>query len=61
MPNQEETKAYPPSHGREGPNGLETTRARRGEAPGRMRYVLAISIGLVAVAFAIIYFLNFRL
>jgi hypothetical protein len=61
MPSQEQQKAYPPAHGNQGPEKLETTRARQGEAPGRMRYVLAISVGLVAVAFAIIYFLNFKL
>jgi len=61
MATQNETKAYPPAQGQEGPRVLETTRARQGEAPGRMRYVLAISIGLVAIAFAIIYLLNFRI
>lgn len=33
--------------------------ARQGVTLGRMRYVLAISLALVIVAFAIIYFLYF--
>jgi hypothetical protein len=59
MATQDETKAYPPVH--QGPNELETTRARWGEAPGRVRYVLAVSLGLVVIAFATIYLLNFRI
>jgi hypothetical protein len=61
MATQNETKAYPPAHGQEGPDVIETTRARQGEAPGRMRYVLIISVALVTIAFAIIYLLNFRI
>ncbi|HUO94014.1 MAG TPA: hypothetical protein VMU22_13885 [Rhizomicrobium sp.] len=61
MATQNETKAYPPVRGHQEPNEIETTRARQGEAPGRVRYVLAISLGLVAIAFAIIYLANFRL
>jgi hypothetical protein len=58
---QNQTRAYPPAEGRNGPSEIETTRARQGEAPGHVRYVLAISIALVAIAFAIIYFANVRL
>jgi hypothetical protein len=58
---QDQTKAYPPSHGHEGPHEIDTTRARQGESPGRMRYVLAISIGLVAIAFANNNLVKFRI
>jgi len=49
-----------PAEGREGPGQIETTRARQGEAPGHVRYVLLISMALVVAAFAIIYFANIR-
>jgi hypothetical protein len=39
-----------------GPSVVETTKARQAVAPGSVRYVLAISVALVVVAFAIIYF-----
>jgi hypothetical protein len=58
---QDQSKAYPPAHGKTGPGEIETTRARQGEAPGHVRYVLVISVALVAIAFAIIYLLNFRI
>jgi len=58
---QDQTRAYPPAHGQTGPSELETTRARQGEAPGHVRYVLVISIALVAIAFATIYLLNFKI
>ena len=61
MAQQDQTKPYPPAEGRQGPGQIETTRARQGEAPGRVRYVLLISMALVVVAFAIIYLANFRL
>ena len=38
---------------------LQTNQARQGVTVG-LRYVLWIGLGLVIVAFAIIYFLNFR-
>jgi hypothetical protein len=58
---QDQTRAYPPAQGRKGPGEIETTRARQGEAPGRVRYVLVISLALVVIAFAIIYLANVRL
>jgi hypothetical protein len=58
---QDQTRAYPPAQRRNGPGEIETTRARQGEAPGRVRYVLVISIALVVIAFAIIYLANVRL
>jgi hypothetical protein len=58
---RDQTQAYPPAQGRTGPGEIETTRARQGEAPGHVRYVLVISLALVAIAFAIIYLANFRL
>ena len=61
MATQDQTKTYPPAPDRNGPREIETTRARQGEAPGRVRYVLVISIALVAIAFAIIYLANVRL
>ena len=39
-----------------GPEQVPTTAARQGLAQGRVRYVLTISVLLVVVAFAIIYF-----
>jgi hypothetical protein len=60
MTQQDNTKPYPPAEGREGPGQIETTRARQGEAPGHVRYVLLVSVALVVVAFAIIYFANIR-
>lgn len=47
---------YPP--GQKGPHVIETTRARQGETRGHVRYVLAIGTFLVAVAFAVIYFVG---
>lgn len=61
MAQQDQTQPYPPAEGRHGPSEIETTRARQGEAPGHVRYVLVISTVLVAVAFAAIYLANFRL
>ena len=61
MATQDQTKAYPPAQGRTGPGEIETTRARQGEAPGHVRYVLVISLALVAIAFAIICLANFGL
>lgn len=61
MATQDQNKAYPPAHGRTGPGEIETTRARQGEAPGHMRYVLLASTALVAIAFAIIYLADIRL
>ena len=54
-------KTYPPADGRTGPAEIEATRARQGEAPGHVRYVLMISVALVVIAFAAIYLANFRL
>ena len=56
-----EPRTYPPADGRTGPREIETTRARQGEAPGHMRYVLLASVALVVIAFAIIYLANFTL
>ncbi len=39
-----------------GPKQMPTTAARQGLAQGRVRYILTISVLLVVVAFAIIYF-----
>jgi hypothetical protein len=36
---------------------LPPTDARQGQTTGRVRYILAISVALVVVAFAIIYFM----
>jgi hypothetical protein len=58
MAMQNQTKPYPPIEGRQGPGEIETTRARQGEAPGHVRYVLAIGILLVVAAFAVIYFVG---
>lgn len=41
----------------EGHQHIDTERARGGETRGMMRYVLLISLVLVVVAFALIYFL----
>ena len=41
-----------------GPPVVETTRARQAVAPGHVRYVLSVSVVLVVVAFAIIYFVG---
>jgi hypothetical protein len=60
MTQQDQTTAYPPADSRKGPNEIETTRARQGEAPGHVRYVLVISMALVVAAFAIIYLANIR-
>jgi hypothetical protein len=38
------------------PKTLDPTEARQGETTGRIRYVLAISLALCVVAFAIFYF-----
>ena len=38
------------------PTTLDRTEARQGETTGRMRYVLAVSLALCVVAFAIFYF-----
>ena len=61
MATRDQNKPYPPAQGRTGPSEIETTRARQGEAPGHMRYVLLISTSLVAIAFAVIYLANIRL
>ena len=61
MATQEQPKTYPPAQGRTGPGEIETNRARQGEAPGHVRYVLVISMALVVIAFAIIYLANIRL
>ena len=42
----------------EGHQHIDTDRARGGETPGVSRYVLTISLLLVVVAFALIYFLT---
>jgi hypothetical protein len=55
---QDQTRAYPPAEGRNGPSEIETTRARQGEAPGHVRYVLGIGLLLVVAAFAVIYFVG---
>lgn len=55
---QQARKADIPSIDQNGPRTLETTKARQGEAPGHVRYVLAISVVLVVVAFAVIYFVG---
>ena len=52
-------RAYPSAEGRKGPREIETTRARQGEAPGHMRYVLIASTALVVAAFVAIYLLYF--
>jgi hypothetical protein len=49
---------YPPKGAQQGPHDLDTMRARQGEAPGHMRYVLTIGTFLVVAAFATIYFLG---
>ncbi|MGH6876732.1 MAG: hypothetical protein ACREHV_05050 [Rhizomicrobium sp.] len=41
------------------PKELRAVEARQGVASGYVRYVLGISLVLVIVAFAIIYFMNF--
>lgn len=58
MATRDQTKTYPTDQGRNGPREIETTQARQGEAPGRMRYVLAISTALVVIAFAAVYLAN---
>jgi len=55
---RDQTRAYPPAEGRNGPSEIETTRARQGEAPGHVRYVLGIGLLLVVAAFAVIYFVG---
>jgi hypothetical protein len=55
---QDQTQAYPPSPGHAGSGEIETTRARQGEAPGHVRYVLGIGLLLVVAAFAVIYFVG---
>ncbi|HEY6578442.1 MAG TPA: hypothetical protein VIY09_03905 [Rhizomicrobium sp.] len=41
------------------PKELRAVEARQGVASGYARYVLGISLALVIIAFAIIYFMNF--
>jgi hypothetical protein len=53
---QQTNSPYPPIDGRKGPHDLDTNRARQGEAPGHVRYVLTVGIVLVIAAFAVIYF-----
>jgi len=38
---------------------LSPAEARQGSTPGRMRYVLGVSLALVVIAFAILYFVHF--
>lgn len=42
----------------EGHQHINTNRARAGSAPGVTRYILATSLVLVIVSFALIYFLT---
>ncbi len=42
----------------EGHQHIDTDRARAGATPGMTRYILAISLTLVIVLFALIYFLT---
>ncbi|MBN2972370.1 hypothetical protein JW805_10120 [Roseomonas aeriglobus] len=41
-----------------GQQHIDTDRARAGATPGMTRYILAISLALVVVIFALIYFLT---
>jgi|HubBroStandDraft_2_1064218.scaffolds.fasta_scaffold235458_2 hypothetical protein len=41
---------------RNGPAEVGTTKARQAVTPGSVRYVLAVSVALVVVAFVVIYF-----
>jgi hypothetical protein len=49
---------YPARTAGRGPHDLDTMRARQGEAPGHMRYVLTVSTVLVVAAFAIVLFVG---
>ena len=42
----------------EGHQHIDTDRVRAGATPGMTRYILAISLTLVVVVFALIYFLT---
>ena len=42
----------------EGHQHIDTDRARAGATPGMTRYILGISLALVIVLFALIYFLT---
>ena len=55
-PDREIGKDDPLAQKHSGPKELPTRLARQAVAPGRVRYVLGISLLLVVIAFSIIYF-----